>query len=106
MAILVGLNEIDFERRYAEGFPPETRSGAIDDMPTLLQELADIRKGGYALNWEESADGVVASGVALRHTVRQPLAAIGVAAPSSWVRAPESVRSFAPGLRRGASLVH
>lgn len=105
-AILAGLNEVDFERRYAEGLPPVATSTAIGDMPALLRELADIRERGYALNWEESADGVAAVGVALRDTVGQPLAAIGVAAPSSRVRSPESVRSFAPALLRGADLVH
>ena len=61
---------------------------------------------GYALNWEESAEGVCAVAAALRNTAGQPLAGLGVAAPSSRMGDPDAIRAFAPAVLRGADLVH
>ncbi|MHA6781216.1 IclR family transcriptional regulator [Pseudonocardia saturnea] len=106
-AILAGLSDAEVLRRYPdEQLPAATTDAALTGRPALLLELAAIRAQGYALNWEESADGVCAVAVALRDTVGQPLAALGVAAPSSRMGDAEAIRAFAPAVLRGADLVH
>ncbi|OMQ14161.1 hypothetical protein A7K94_0218585, partial [Modestobacter sp. VKM Ac-2676] len=81
-AILAGLSEAELTRRYPGGeLPSATTTAAITDLGVLQEELAEIRARGYALNWEESTDGICAVAVALRDTVGQPLAGLGVVAP-------------------------
>jgi IclR family acetate operon transcriptional repressor len=106
-AILAGLSAAELDRRYPhEELPAATTGAALTSRAALRAELAQIRIRGYALNWEESADGVCAVAVALRDTVGQPLAGLGVAAPSSRMGDPEAIRAFAPAVLRGAELVH
>ena len=106
-AILAGLSATELDRRYPhEELPAATTGAALTSRTALRAELAQIRIQGYALNWEESADGVCAVAVALRDTVGQPLAGLGVAAPSSRMGDPEAIRAFAPAVLRGAELVH
>lgn len=105
-AILAGLSEAELDRRYPDGtLPPAPTSAALDDLAGLRAQLATVREQGYALNWEESADGVCAVAVALKDTVGQPLAGLGVAAPSSRMADPDAIRALAPAVRRGATLV-
>ena len=105
-AILASLPDSEIDRRYPGGeLPPTTTSAAMSDVSALRAELAEIRVQGYALNWEESTDGVCAVAAALRDTVGQPLAGLGVAAPSSRMRSPDAIREFAPVVQRGAELV-
>jgi IclR family transcriptional regulator, acetate operon repressor len=105
-AILAGLPDAELDRRYPGAeLPPATTSAAVTSTAALRAELAEIRTRGYALNWEESSDGVCAVAVALRDTVGQPLAGLGVAAPSSRIGARDGIRAFAPFVQRGAELV-
>jgi IclR family acetate operon transcriptional repressor len=105
-AVLAGLSDAELDRRYPDGtLPGATTTAALTDLGQLRAELATIRAQGYALNWEESADGVCAVAVALRDTVGQPLAGLGVAAPSSRMRDVEAIRALAPAVVRGAELV-
>jgi DNA-binding IclR family transcriptional regulator len=105
-AVLAGLSDSELDRRYPDGsLPGATTTAALSDLGQLRAELATIRAQGYALNWEESADGVCAVAVALRDTVGQPLAGLGVAAPSSRMRDVEAIRALAPAVVRGAELV-
>jgi IclR family transcriptional regulator, acetate operon repressor len=105
-AILAGLPDGELDRRYPGAeLPPATTSAAVTETAALRAELAEIRIRGYALNWEESSDGVCAVAVALRDTVGQPLAGLGVAAPSSRIGSPDGIRAFAPFVQRGAELV-
>ncbi|MGY1633985.1 IclR family transcriptional regulator [Geodermatophilus sp. SYSU D01186] len=105
-AVLAGLSDAELDRRYPGGtLPGGTTTAALTDLGQLRAELATIRAQGYALNWEESADGVCAVAVALRDTVGQPLAGLGVAAPSSRMRDVEAIRALAPAVVRGAELV-
>ena len=105
-AILAGLSDAELGRRYPTGeLPPTTTPGAIADMASLQAELAEIRAQGYALNWEESAEGVCAVAVALRDTVGQPLAGFGIVAPSSRIGSLEGIRGFAAAVLHGAELI-
>lgn len=105
-AVLAGLPQAELERRYPDGqLPPAATSSAISDMETLQAELEETRRRGFALNWEESAEGVCAVAVALHDTVGQPLAGLGVSAPSSRMGSPEAILAFAPAVIRSAELV-
>jgi DNA-binding IclR family transcriptional regulator len=105
-AILAGLPEAELERRYPDGqLPPAATSAAISSMPALRAELDEIRRRGFAVNWEESAEGVCAVAVALRDTVGQPLAGLGVSAPSSRMGTIDTILEFAPALIRCGELV-
>jgi DNA-binding IclR family transcriptional regulator len=105
-AILAGLPDAELDRRYPGGeLPPTTTPAAIIDMAALREELSEIRAQGYALNWEESVDGVCAVAVALRDTVGQPLAGFGVVAPSSRIGSRDGIREFAPAVLKGAELI-
>jgi DNA-binding IclR family transcriptional regulator len=106
-AILAGLSAEELGRRYPNGQLPEAATdAALTDMTDLEAELAEIRDQGFALNWEESAEGVCAVAVALRDTVGQPLAGLGIAAPSSRIGSREAIRAFGPAVLRAAELVH
>lgn len=105
-AILAGLSDAELGRRYPSGeLPATTTPAAIVDMASLREELAEIRVQGYALNWEESVEGVCAVAVALRDTVGQPLAGFGIVAPSSRIGSREGIRAFAAAVLHGAELI-
>jgi IclR family acetate operon transcriptional repressor len=106
-AILAGLSDAELDRRYPGGeLPGSATTGALTRLTDLRSELAQVRSQGYALNWEESAEGVCAVAVALRDTVGQPLAGLGIAAPSSRMVEAVAIRAFAPAVVRAAELVH
>src|SRR3954449_190116 len=105
-AILASLSDAELDRRYPEEtLPPATTSAALTTTSELRAELATIRARGYAFNWEESAEGVCAVSVALRDTAGQPLAGLGIAAPSSRIGSPDALRAFVPALLEGADAV-
>jgi IclR family acetate operon transcriptional repressor len=94
--ILAQLPISEVERRYPDEDIPAGTPAALTDRRALLRELDEVRAQGYALNWEESAEGVSAVAVALRDTSGAPIAALGIAAPSSRMGSVEAVRAFAP----------
>jgi IclR family acetate operon transcriptional repressor len=104
-AILAELPLAEIERRYPTNELAASTAVSMTDRATLLEQLAEIRAQGYALNWEESSEGVSAVAVALRDTSGTPLAALGIAAPSSRTGSIEGIRAHAPAVLRGARLV-
>ena len=104
-AILAELPPNEIERRYPDEELPQHTPAALSTRSALLDELREIRAQGYALNWEESADGVSAVAVALRDNTGTPLAAIGIAAPSSRTGDVEGVRALAPAVIEAARRV-
>ncbi|MFL6095424.1 MAG: IclR family transcriptional regulator, partial [Blastococcus sp.] len=64
--ILAQLPISEVERRYPEEDISAGTPAALTDRRTLLRELDEVRAQGYALNWEESAEGLSAVAVALR----------------------------------------
>ena len=104
-SILAQLPISEVERRYPDEAIPAGTPAAITDRRTLLRELEEIRAQRYALNWEESAEGVSAVAVALRDTSGAPVAALGIAAPSSRMGSVEAVRAFAPLVLQAAERV-
>lgn len=105
-AILAAMPGAELERRYPnaelEGATPVT----IRDRQVLLDELDRVRAHGYALNWEESADGVSAIAAALHDATGFPIAGLGIAAPTSRMANAESLLAFTPVLLAGAERIH
>jgi DNA-binding IclR family transcriptional regulator len=105
-AILAGLPDDELARIYPGGELPVAAGGAAaHDLGALRAELADVRTQGWALNWEESTDGMCAVGVALVDAAGQPLAALGIAVPTSRAKDLAGISALAPAALRGAALV-
>ncbi len=109
-AILAGLPDDELARIYPGGELPAAAEGvageaAAHDLGALRAELADVRTQGWALNWEESTDGMCAVGVALVDAAGQPLAALGIAVPTSRAKDVAGISALAPAALRGAALV-
>jgi DNA-binding IclR family transcriptional regulator len=105
-AILAELPRAELERRYPGPVLPPGAPAAIADRDTLMAELAQIRAQGYALNWEESVEGVSAVAVPLRDAAGSPVAALGIAAPSSRTGSVDTLHALAPILREAAARIH
>ncbi|NEK56954.1 IclR family transcriptional regulator [Geodermatophilus sabuli] len=104
-AILAQLPATEVERRYPEEDLPQHTPASLTDRGTLLADLREVRVQGYALNWEESADGVSAVAVALRDSAGTPIAAIGIAAPISRTGGVTGLRALAPAVTAAAQRV-
>src|SRR3954453_8862353 len=59
-AILAQLRRSEVERRYPNEAIPAGTPAALTERSELEGQLDEIRRQGYALNWEESAEGVSA----------------------------------------------
>lgn len=105
-ALLAELPPEEIARRYPDEHLPDGRPPALRRRSDLLAELSEVRAQGYALNWEESAEGVSAVSVALRDMSGSSVAAIGIAAPSSRMGTVEAVRGLVPAVLAAAQQVH
>jgi DNA-binding IclR family transcriptional regulator len=79
---------------------------AIRSRQVLESELAVILAQGYALNWEETAEGVSAVAVALLDATGFPIASISIAAPSTRMGSIDGIRMLAPAVLHAAELIH
>ena len=100
-AILAGLSAAELDRLYPDEVLPEATQSTISSKQALVTELDEVKRLGYALNWEESTDGVAAIAVAVRDAADLPVAALGVAAPASRIGNVDELRRFAPDLQSG-----
>lgn len=105
-AILAALPDSELERRYPEEELPAPTPASITSRRELMAELNQIRRQGYALNWEESSDGVAAIAVALRDPTGMPLGSIGLAVPSMRLGSIAGVRALAPDMLNAADQIH
>jgi DNA-binding IclR family transcriptional regulator len=80
-AMLAALPAGDVDQVYRSGLPP-WRGSHITTMTGLRRQLTIARKQGYAVNQEESEQGVVAVGACLRDAEGRPVAGISVSIPS------------------------
>ncbi len=83
-AMLARLPEVEVAALFAEEseLPTLTRR-SLTDLPSLSAELHRVRKLGYALNHEESEDGVASVAVAVTGPRSAPAGALVVSAPVS-----------------------
>ena len=75
---------------------------SITSRRELKRELGQVRRQGYALNWEESSDGVAAVAVAVRDLSGMPLASISVSVPSMRLGSIAGIRALAPDVLHAA----
>src|ERR1700754_3576623 len=105
-AILAALPDSEIERRYPGEELPAPMPASITSRHELMRELTQIRRQGYALNWEESSDGVAAVAVAVRDASGIPLASISVAVPSMRLGSIAGIRALAPDVLESAEQIH
>jgi DNA-binding IclR family transcriptional regulator len=105
-AILAALSDADVERRYPAEELPAPTPVSIASRPALLRDLGLTRRRGYALNWEESSEGVAAVAVALRDVSGMPIASISVAVPTMRLGGVDGIRVLAPDVIDAADLIH
>lgn len=105
-AILAALSDRELERRYPDEELPTPTAAAIGSRRALMAELTQIRRQGYALNWEESSEGVAAVAVVLRDAAGMPLASISVAAPTMRLGSIAGIRALVPDVVHAAELIH
>ena len=75
---------------------------SITTRSRLLAELREVRARGYAVNLEESEEGVASVAVAVRGPQRLPMAALAVSAPMSRMSA-QATDKIAAELRERAA---
>ena len=105
-AILAALPDSELGRRYPVEELPAPTPASITGRQELIRELGQIRRQGYALNWEESSDGVAAVAVAVRDASGIPLASISVAVPSMRLGSIAGIRALAPDVLDAAEQIH
>jgi IclR family transcriptional regulator, acetate operon repressor len=105
-AILAALPDSELERRYPEEELPAPTPSSISRRRELMAELTQVRRQGYALNWEESSEGVAAIAVALRGPTGMPLGSISLAVPSMRLGSIAGVRALAPDVLNAADQIH
>jgi DNA-binding IclR family transcriptional regulator len=105
-AILAALPDSELERRYPDEELPAPTPAAISSRRELMGELTQVRRQGYALNWEESSDGVAAVAVAVRDASGIPLASISVSVPSMRLGSIAGIRALAPDVLDSAEQIH
>jgi DNA-binding IclR family transcriptional regulator len=81
-ALLAELPADRLAALYPSGVPAGPL-GSRTDLARLTDELAAVRRRGYAYNLQESERGVNAIGACVRDSAGRPLAAIAVATPAS-----------------------
>lgn len=81
-ALLAELPSHVFLSLYPRGVP-SSPGAAMQARRVLQRQLAEIRRRGYATNFEESAPGVTAVGACVRDTAGKAIAALAIACPSA-----------------------
>jgi len=87
-AILSRLPERRVREIAAERGLPEFTDDTISELPALLNELADIRERGYALNDQEQMRGIRAVGAPVVDTDGGIIGALSVSGPANNWRGP------------------
>ena len=81
-AMLAALPEPEVAALFQDAVAlPALTKRSVTRLPDLLGELSRVRKRGYAVNREESEDGVASVAVAVLSGPDSPLAALVVSAP-------------------------
>lgn len=86
-ALLAELPDRELHELYPHGLPAGP-AAATPTMSALKHQLAQVRQQGYAVNREESEQGIAAVGMCLHDPDLRPLAAIAASAPTA--RLPDS----------------
>jgi DNA-binding IclR family transcriptional regulator len=103
-AMLAALPESEVAAMFADRSFPALTQRSVTDLESLLAELRETRERGYALNTEESEDGVASVAVPILGRKDAPTAALVVSAPVTRLDA-ESAERIAARLRDDAALL-
>lgn len=101
-AMLAALPESEVIALFGDGTLPALTKRSVTSLKGLLAELREIRGRGYAVNIEESEDGVASVAVPVLGGHDAPVAALVVSAPVTRLDA-ESAERIADRLRDDAS---
>jgi IclR family transcriptional regulator, acetate operon repressor len=104
--MLAKLPASELRRRYPDEELAPGMPAAIRSRQVLESELAVILAQGYALNWEETAEGVSAVAAALLDSTGFPIASISIAAPSTRMGSIDGIAAMAPAVLHAAELIH
>ena len=85
-AILARLSLEEFGRLYRRERLVQTTTRSIANRTALADALKRVRRTGYAVNDEESEEGVIAVGVAVTDDLGRTVAALSCAAPAMRMR--------------------
>ncbi len=91
-AMLAALPGSEVAGMFAEGALPALTKRSLTSLPDLLAELREIRERGYALNIEESEEGVASVAVPILGRADAPVAALVVSAPVTRLDADSAER--------------
>ena len=92
-AMLAALPEPEVAALFGDAGPlPTLTKRSVTRLPDLLDELRGVRERGYALNREESEDGVASVAVAVLGRPDSPISALVVSAPVTRLDAEISAR--------------
>lgn len=76
--ILAGMDPQTFERALERSGLRRSTGKTITNLPALQKELQLVRTRGFAIDWEESAEGACCIGFPLRNCFGTVIGAIGV----------------------------
>jgi DNA-binding IclR family transcriptional regulator len=82
-AILAALPKIELARRYRDRELVTRTPSSISTWERLEEDLAAIRRRGYAVNAEEGEEGICALAAAVRDLTAAPLASLAVVLPAT-----------------------
>jgi IclR family transcriptional regulator, acetate operon repressor len=92
-AMLAALPESELAALFGEsGALPALTPRSVTSLAGLTAELADVRQRGYALNREESEEGVASVAVAVLGPGGSPVAALVLSAPLARLDADVAAR--------------
>jgi DNA-binding IclR family transcriptional regulator len=107
-AMLAALPRADVDDLHRQGLPAWP-GATVTDLAGLHRQLATVRKKGYAVNQEESEQGLVAVGACIRDDAGRPLAGVSVSVPSvryRRVELPRYVQAVLDAAREAEARLH
>jgi len=97
-ALLAALSPEDLARRYPDRRLDYRTTRSINSWEQLEQELEEVRRTGWATNFEEGDTGISAVAACIHDTGGTAIAALAIAAPSFRISGRVEAERFAPVL--------
>lgn len=104
-AILAYLDESRVEEILDEHGLPRTSAQTITEREALFDELADIRSQGFAINREESIEGIHGVAVPILDNDGSVLGGISLAGPSKRLEVEKMTNEYADLLSRARNVI-
>lgn len=81
-AILARSSDFEVRKTFADGFPTPMTEKSAKDIDQLLGAIRTARAQGYALEEEQSYEGITSLGAVVLNSLNRPLAAVMVSVPT------------------------